>query len=163
MRNALRILAAACGLVSALAVPADKPAATVEAQWVRHQLNFKGTRFICVGGDKCEEMRKEIHMILERLGAVDIEVTTQNATFTRVLPIGYQNLPVDETQRVQAQWEKVYFTSFGRGPDPERLEYFLEDIRPNILPSFATRNMREQTGKVTVDVLRAAPQASATR
>jgi hypothetical protein len=156
MRKALLVLTAACGLVAALAVPADKPAATVDAQWVRHQLNFKGTRFICVGGDRCEEMRKEIHMILERLGAVDIEVGTEGATFSRALPVGYQNLPVDDTQRVQAHWERVYFTSFGRGPDPERLDYFLEDIRPNILPSFATRNMREQTGKVTVEVLRAA-------
>ena len=160
-RGRVPAIVVSLALAGCAATPAGGPASTSEtaaepvaARWEPHILNFVQTPLSCTGGRNCESRRKEVTFILEHLGARDVEVTTEQARFSRLVPIAGGAPAVADSVPVTARWEEVRFRRQENDRYDDGVEYFLLHIRHSVLPSFTTRKVREQRTQLAVEVLR---------
>ena len=104
----------------------------------------------------CDSFRREVGLILARLGARDVVVSNTQATFSALVPAGGGNQGTVKSQNVAARWEKVTL-SVGR-----EFGALGQEISTRILPLFTTCNAREDSARrLSVEVLRPVPTDSA--
>jgi hypothetical protein len=144
------------GSVPALAATADDAAAqaTVQARWVHRELHFTYMGFTSVYS--CDGLVEEMKQILQQLGAgEDLLITSYGcsrpsgpqvmagvqATFSVLEPVGSNDSGAAGSAAVAARWESLTLNSDTlRQRDAGDCE-LVEQVKKEVLPLFATRNL----------------------
>jgi hypothetical protein len=157
MRTRLLMLVAAVGLAASVTAGAaestDASAAPASAKWVARQLHFMyspvAPRFVTTHYS-CDGLQDQMTAILRQLGASgDLVVRSVGCTrasgpepfpgvdarFSVLEPIASAHPGAANSPTVAARWEKVTFK-------PDTSCQLLDQVKRNVLPLFATRNVK---------------------
>jgi hypothetical protein len=179
MRTRLCMLVTAFGLAAsvtaAVAESTDAPAASTSAQWVTRKLHFMYSPIapgFVTTHYSCDGLQDQMTSILRQLGAsADLSVRSVGCTrasgpepfpavdaqFSVLEPAADAHQGAANSPAVAARWEKVTFK-------PDTSCQLLDQVKRNVLPLFATRNVRADCPVgFTLEVLRPmkAPQPQA--
>ncbi len=173
MRTRLPILVTAFALAASVTAGAaestDAPATPTAAKWVTRQLHFMyspvGPGFVTTHYS-CDGLQDQMTAILRQLGAGgDLVVRSVGCTralgperfpgvdaqFSVLEPASTVHKGAANSPTVEARWEKVTFK-------PDTSCQLLDQVRRNVLPLFATRNVKADCPVgFSLEVLRPAP------